>query len=151
MKKGLLNKFSAIMLIALVMLSMTACKPEDIDYLIMKTAAGNSAYTEGFGLTIDINPIEIPYKDFVIQWKISSGTIYSFDSDSNYIDITTTIEDSPITYFSDNLGSVVWVPAEDSGESVTIEVYLYKNYDSLSPFAHDSAEIKLVNGEYSIQ
>lgn len=151
MKKGLLKKISAIMLIVLVMFSMTACKPEDIDYLIMKTAAGNSPYTEGFGLTVDINPIEIPYHDFVIQWKVSSGTIYSFDSDNNYVTITDTIEDAPITYFSSNLGSVVWVPAEDSGESVTIDIYLYKDYDSLSPFAHDSAEIKLVNGSYSIQ
>lgn len=151
MKKGLFNKISAIVLVIIVMLSMTACKPEEIDYLIMKTAVGNSPYTEGFGLKVDINPIEISYSDFVIQWKVSSGTLYSFDSENNYIDITNTIEGSPITYFSNNFGSVVWVPAEDSGETVTLDIYLYKDYDAVSPFAHDSAEIKLVNGSYAIQ
>ena len=151
MKKGLFNKISAIVLVIIVMLSMTACKPEEIDYLIMKTAVGNSPYTEGFGLKIDINPIEISYSNFVIQWKVSSGTIYSFDSKNNYIDITDTIEGAHITYFSDNFGSVVWVPDEDNNEAVILDVYLYKDYDAASPFAHDSAEIILINDEYAIQ
>ena len=69
MKKALLTKFSAIVLIILVVLSMTACKPEEIDYLIMKTAIGNSAYYPNIGLVVDINPIDIDYDDLADSEK----------------------------------------------------------------------------------